>query len=136
MEFQFFEDLLIVLAAALVVAIGFARLRLPSIIAYIVAGAIIGPYLLDWVDPTGFSLIAEFGVVFLLFSLGLEFSLPRMLTLKGPVFGLGGAQVLITTCLFAATVYAWGMSVEAAVIVAGALALSSTAIVTRELAAL
>ena len=43
MEFQFFEDLLIVLAAALVVAIGFARLRLPSIIAYMVAGAIIGP---------------------------------------------------------------------------------------------
>jgi CPA2 family monovalent cation:H+ antiporter-2 len=136
MEFHFFEELATILGAALLVAILFSRLRLPSIIAYMVAGAIIGPQLLGWVEPAGFTLIAEFGVVFLLFSLGLEFSLPRMVALKRPVFGLGGAQVFFTTLIFALTVYWWGATLEAAIVIAGALALSSTAIVTRELAAL
>ncbi len=134
MEFEFFEDLTTIFSAALVVAIIFSRVRLPSIIAYMVAGVVIGPHLLAWVDPQGFALIAEFGVVFLLFSLGLEFSLPRMLTLKGPVFGLGGAQVFVTTGIFALAVYLWGTTIEAAIVIAGALALSSTAVVTRELA--
>ena len=136
MEFQFFEELLILLTAALVVAIAFSRLRLPSIIAYMVAGAIIGPSMFGWVDAERFHVIAEFGVVFLLFSLGLEFSLPRMLALKGPVFGLGGAQVFVTTLVFAAAVYLWGADAKAAIVIAGALALSSTAIVTRELGSL
>jgi len=135
MDFQFFEELLIILGAALAVAVIFSRLQLPSIIAYMVAGAIIGPHLFVLADPSRFSFIAEFGVVFLLFSLGLEFSLPRMLALKGPVFGLGGAQVLVTSALFTVAVYLWGSSIEAAIVIAGALALSSTAIVTRELAA-
>lgn len=136
MEFRFFEELATILGAALLVAVVFSRLRLPSIIAYMVAGAIIGPQLLGWVEPERFTLIAEFGVVFLLFSLGLEFSLPRMIALKRPVFGLGGAQVFFTTLIFALTVYWWGATLEAAIVIAGALALSSTAIVTRELAAL
>ena len=133
MEFEFFEDLTTIFSAALVVAILFSWVRLPSIIAYMVTGVAIGPHLLGWVNPQGFTLIAEFGVVFLLFSLGLEFSLPRMLSLKGPVFGLGSAQVFVTTGLFALAVYLWGATVEAALVIAGALALSSTAIVTREL---
>ncbi len=136
MDFRFFEELATILGAALLVAVVFSRLRLPSIIAYMVAGAIIGPQLLGWVEPGRFTLIAEFGVVFLLFSLGLEFSLPRMVALKRPVFGLGGAQVFFTTLIFALTVYWWGATLEAAIVIAGALALSSTAIVTRELAAL
>lgn len=136
MEFRFFEELAIILCAALLVAIVFSRLRLPSIIAYMVAGAIIGPQLFGWVEPERFTLIAEFGVVFLLFSLGLEFSLPRMVALKRPVFGLGGAQVFFTTLIFTLTVYWWGTTLEAAIVIGGSLALSSTAIVTRELAAL
>ncbi len=115
MEFRFFEELAIILGAALLVAILFSRLRLPSIIAYMVAGAVIGPQLLGWVEPDRFTLIAEFGVVFLLFSLGLEFSLPRMLTLKRPVFGLGGAQVFFTTLILALTVYFWGATLEASI---------------------
>lgn len=137
MDIQFFEQLLIILGVALVAALAFSRLRLPSIAAYIMAGVVIGPYLLGWIaDPRQFSLIAEFGVVFLLFSLGLEFSLPRMLALKRLVFGLGGAQVLLTTVVFATAVFVWGAAIEAAIIIAGALALSSTAIVTRELGSL
>ena len=137
MEYQFFEQLLIILGVSLVAALAFSRLRLPSIVAYMLAGMVIGPHLLGWIDdPRQFSLIAEFGVVFLLFSLGLEFSLPRMLMLKGPVFGLGGAQVLVTTLVFATAVFVWGTTIEAAIIIAGALALSSTAIVTRELGSL
>ena len=126
MAFEFFEDFLIVIGVALIGAVVFSRLKLPSIIAYISAGIIIGPHLLGWVSPHDFSLIGEFGVVFLLFSIGLEFSLPRMLSLKGPVFGLGGAQVVITSIVFGAAVYLWGASIESAVVVAGALALSST----------
>ena len=137
MEFQFFEEFLIILGVALVAAVAFSRVQMPSIVAYMVAGAVIGPHLLDWIeDPGRFRLFAEFGVVFLLFSLGLEFSLPRMLTLRGPVFGLGGAQVLTTTIVFGTAVFLWGTAIKAAIIIAGALALSSTAIVTRELSAL
>lgn len=137
MNLEVFEELLIIFATALGVAIAFSRLRLPSIVAYMVAGALIGPSLLALVaTPDRYALIAEFGVVFLLFSLGLEFSLPRMITLRGPVFGLGGAQVLATTALFGTVVYAWGATPAAAVVIAGALALSSTAIVTRELSVL
>lgn len=125
------------MGVALVAALAFSRLRLPSIAAYIIAGVVIEPYLLGWIaDPRQFSLTAEFGVVFSLFSLGLEFSLPRMLTLKRLVFGLGGAQVLVTTVVFATAVFVWGAAIEAAIIIAGALALSSTAIVTRELGSL
>jgi len=137
MELNYFEDLLTILGGALVVAMIFSRLRLPAIVAYMVAGAIIGPHLLNWVaEPAQFSLIAEFGVVFLLFSLGLEFSFPRMIALRRSVFGLGGAQVLASTAIFTLAVYVWGATLSAAVIIGGALALSSTAIVTRELAAL
>lgn len=135
LEFHFFEQVLVILGVSLLVAVVFSRLRLPSIIAYMVAGGIIGPYCFAWVDPSAFTLIAEFGVVFLLFSLGLEFSLPRMIALRGPVFGLGGAQVFFTSVVFAGAAYLWGSTIEAAIVIAGALALSSTAIVTRELAA-
>jgi CPA2 family monovalent cation:H+ antiporter-2 len=84
-------------------------------------------------DPESFSLIAEFGVAFLLFSIGLEFSLPKMLKLKFAVFGLGSIQVVSSVIIFTLAVYLWGTTLNAAIIIAGALALSSTAIVSREL---
>lgn len=132
-----FEDLLIMIVAALCVTLLLRRLGLPNIFSYLVAGALVGPHVTGWVsDPEAFDLIAEFGVVLLLFSLGLEFSLRRLMSLKGTVFGIGGIQVGICTLLFGAAVYLWGTSLEAAVIIAGALALSSTAIVTKELSTL
>ena len=133
----FFDDLLVILCASLLTTVVFQRLRLPTIVAYLAAGALVGPFGLAWVEePENFRFVAEFGVVFLLFSLGLEFSLPRLLALRKSVFGLGSVQVLVCTLCFGGAVFLWGSTLEASVLVAGALALSSTAIVTRELAAL
>jgi CPA2 family monovalent cation:H+ antiporter-2 len=128
------EELLIILCSSLAAALLFRRLGLPTIVAYMAVGAVIGPHALGFIErPEDFSGLAEFGVVFLLFSLGLEFSLTRMLKMKFIVFGVGSIQVAACTGVFAASVYLWGTTVEAAILIAGALALSSTAIVTREL---
>ena len=133
-DLGFIEHLLLVLAASLFTTILFRRIRLQAIVAYIVAGAVVGPNILGWIEnPREFSFIAEFGVAFLLFSIGLEFSLPKMLSMKRAVFGIGTVQVLTCSVVFALAVYLWGTTLDAAIIIAGALALSSTAIVTREL---
>ena len=97
-------------------------------------GVLIGPY--GWAliaDPNQFALLAEFGVVFLLFTLGLEFNLSKMLSMKFMIFGLGSVQVIICTMVFALAVYLWGASFDQSILIAGALALSSTAVVTNEL---
>lgn len=130
----FFEQLLILLTSALVVSVLLLRLRMPTLVAYIGVGALVGPYALNWVsDPREFSFLAEFGVVFLLFALGLEFSTDKLWALRKTVFGIGGVQVSACCALFGVAVYLWGRDFENAVIIAGALALSSTAIVTKEL---
>ena len=137
LDTQSFDQLLIILAAALASAVIFRRLYVPSIVAFLVAGAVIGPSVLGWIsEPEKFSFLAEFGVVFLLFALGLEFSVPKLLRLKGPVFGVGSAQVFLCMLIFGSSAYVWGVSLEAAFVIAGALALSSTAIVTKELSTL
>lgn len=131
---EFFNDLIIIFCAALVSVLFFTRLRVTSIVAFMVAGVVIGPNVTGAVsDPSEFYLLAEFGVVLLLFSLGLEFSLPKLVRLKGVVFGVGGAQVVFCMMIFGASTYLWGSSLEASIVIAGALALSSTAIVTKEL---
>src|SRR3546814_9017172 len=76
-------------------------------------------------------LLAEFGVVFLMFTIGLEFSLARLFHMRRLVFGLGGAQVLLTMVALGGVLIAFGMSWEPAVALAAALAVSSTAIVIR-----
>jgi CPA2 family monovalent cation:H+ antiporter-2 len=136
MELIFFQDLVVILFASLLVTVLFNRFGIPGIIASLVAGCVIGPYVFDWVRaPDDFDFIAEFGVVFLLFSLGLEFSLPKLMALRSSVLGLGSAQVLICSLVFGGAVYAWGVDLPSALIIGGALTFSSTAIVTRELSA-
>ena len=131
---HFFEQLLAIMSASLITTMVLWRFHLPNIIAYMLAGVIVGPHLSGWVQsPSDFAFLAEFGVVFLLFSLGLEFSLPKLIALRKSVFGLGGIQVACCTLLFGGVVLAWGSSLESAIVIAGALALSSTAIVTKEL---
>ncbi|HBC57454.1 MAG TPA: hypothetical protein DCZ03_09855, partial [Gammaproteobacteria bacterium] len=137
MENHFFEELLAIMGVSLVATVVLQRLKMPNIVAYIIAGALIGPHVLSWVkQPEEFAFLAEFGVVFLLFSLGLEFSLPKLIALRRVVFVLGGIQVLFCGVVFGAAVYAWGASLYTSVVIAGALALSSTAIVTKELSSL
>lgn len=129
-----FQQFLIILSFSLLGAVFFGRLKMTTIVAYMVVGAAIGPNALGLIpDPSQFQFLAEFGVVFLLFSLGLEFSLNKMLSLRFAVFVVGGFQVIVCTVLFAGSVYLWGAPIPAAILIGGSLALSSTAIVTREL---
>ena len=134
MDELIFQQFLTIFGFSLLGAMLFQRLKMATIVSYIAVGVIIGPSALGLIDdPSRFDFLAEFGVVFLLFSLGLEFSLSKMLRLKFAIFGVGGVQVLTCTAVFALAVYLWGASLNAAIMIGGALALSSTAIVTREL---
>lgn len=129
-----FQQYLIVLSFSLVGVLLLRRVRMASIVAYMIVGVLIGPSAIGFIgDPGQFSFIAEFGVVFLLFSLGLEFNFKKMIHMRFAVFGVGGFQVVVCTALFFTAVYLWENDVPAAIVIAGSLALSSTAIVTREL---
>jgi CPA2 family monovalent cation:H+ antiporter-2 len=129
------ELVLILLASAVLVVVGFRTLNLPPLPGYLIVGVAIGPHALGWAaDAPATRQLAEFGVVFLMFTLGLEFSLPRLAQMRGLVFGLGGAQVVLTIAAIAPLVLALGVPWQAAVMLAGALAMSSTAIVIRMLA--
>lgn len=132
-----FVNLLIILAASLLVIAVFRPFKLPPLLGYMTVGLALGPGGLGWVEQhEDLPLLAEFGVVFLLFSLGLEFSLPRMLALRKVVFGLGSLQVLACSLPLAGLLTLAGLSLPAALLIGGGLALSSTAIVTKELSSL
>ena len=105
-----FANLLIILASSLVVIALFRRLKLPPVLGYLCVGLFIGPTALNWVNNSpDLPDLAELGVVFLLFSLGLEFSLPKMLKLRRVVFGLGSLQVICTAVVLGGLLLAFGM---------------------------
>jgi CPA2 family monovalent cation:H+ antiporter-2 len=134
LENSVLEDVLILLMATLAVVVGLRRLRLPLILAFLLVGMVVGPHALGWVEVTETTgTLAEFGVVFLLFTLGLEFSLPRLIAMRGEVFTLGGLQVFATTTAAAAVGWAFGLALPVAILLGGAVAMSSTAIVLRQL---
>lgn len=125
---------LILLAVAVLVAAAARALRLPTMLAYLVTGIAIGPFALGWIpDSDEARYLAEFGVVFLMFSIGLEFSLPRLMTMRMTVFGFGGAQVVLTIVLSAAVAWMLGLPPLAALAVGGIMSMSSTAIVSKML---
>ncbi|MGU9805286.1 MAG: cation:proton antiporter [Pseudomonas rhizophila] len=132
-----FANLLIILASSLVVIALFRRLRLPPVLGYLCVGLAVGPTALDWVnDSEELPDLAELGVVFLLFSLGLEFSLAKMIELRRVVFGLGSLQVLCSGILLGSLLLLFGAPPVAAMLLGAGLALSSTAIVSKELTSL
>lgn len=110
------------------------RIKLSPILGYLLVGTVVGPYALGWL-PEGnhIQLLAEIGVVFLLFMIGLEFSLSRLIAMKSTVFGLGSIQVIISTLSGGAIAWLTGIEWQGALVVGGALALSSTAIVAKQL---
>jgi len=111
----------------------FKRIHLPPILAYLFAGILAGPQLFAlFAHPQEMHLLAETGIVFLLFSLGLEFSLPKLVAMRSLVFGVGVGQMLLTTAVFTSIPYLFGLPISASVIIGGALALSSTAIVIKQ----
>jgi len=132
-----FTNLLIILASSLVVIALFQRLRLPPVLGYLCVGLMIGPTAFDWINESEeLPDLAELGVVFLLFSLGLEFSLSKMLALRKVVFRLGSQQVLVTAILLGSLLMLSGIAATPALLLGAGLSLSSTAIVSKELGSL
>ena len=129
------SQILILLAGSVIVLSLVRRFALPPILGYLVVGMILGPHALGLAADTGaVHLLAEIGVVFLVFTLGLEFSLARMVAMKKEVLGIGGLQMVLTTAAFGAAAWALGVDPAVAIVLGGALAMSSTAIVVRQLA--
>ena len=128
--------LALILLATAVVAVVLCRLvRLPPILGYLIAGIVVGPHGLRLIpDNADVREVAEFGVVFLMFSIGLEFSLPQLRAMRRAVFGLGLAQVVLTAAGATLTLELLGFGWRAGVALGGALAMSSTAIVSKMLA--
>src|SRR6201997_327290 len=115
------SEALILLAGSVFLVILVPRLALPTSMAYLLVGLVLGPHALGVVSDSGTTrLLAELGVAFLLFTLGLEFSLPRMLALRREVFGLGAAQVTATAGVFALLARLLGTAWLPAVVLGGA----------------
>ena len=142
-----YSDALVVLGTAGVVVPLVRRLGLSPVLGYLAAGAILGPLglgsfihtvpILYWftiVDAKNVAGIADLGVVFLLFVIGMELSYERLKAMRYLVFGLGGLQVLLTTIAIGAVLMVAGVDAEPAAILGACLALSSTAIVVEVLA--
>lgn len=127
-------DLMTLLLGSAVLVALCHRAGLSTIIGYLGAGLVFGPYgagLLQ--QDEALQVLAEVGVVLLMFTIGLEFSLPRLLAAKRLVLGLGGAQVLVATALFALGFVWLGLGPALAIVLGGAFAMSSTAIVLKQL---
>jgi CPA2 family monovalent cation:H+ antiporter-2 len=128
-------QILILLTASIGVVAAVRKLALPAILGYLVVGMLLGPHALALaVSNETTQLLADFGVVFLVFTLGLEFSLPRLVAMRWEVIGVGGAQVLLTTGLIAVgAIYLFDISPAVGVVLGGAVAMSSTAIIISQL---
>jgi CPA2 family monovalent cation:H+ antiporter-2 len=126
--------LILLISSVLAVAL-FRTLRLPAMLAYFLVGMALGPHTFGLLPDTEASReFAEFGIVFLMFSIGLEFSLPQLYAMRKKVLGLGGAQVFITLGVVMGIAKLSGLDWPAAFVIGSALAMSSTAIVSKILA--
>ena len=125
---------LVLLAAVVAVVAAVRRVHLPAILGYLAVGMALGPRAFAVVPESATtSFLAELGVVFLLFTLGLEFSLPRMIAMRREVVGLGALQVGVTTLVAGGLAVAAGAPLDVGFVIGGAVAMSSTAIVVRQL---
>jgi len=142
-----YKDLVLFLATAGIVVPLFKRLRVSPVLGFLAAGVTLGPYGLGGVSdqipwlsqvsvsrPAEIAQTAAFGVVFLLFMIGLELSWERLRQMRRLVFGLGGLQMAVTAAAIAGAASALGFAAPAALVIGAALALSSTAIVMPVLA--
>lgn len=128
-------QVLLLLGIAVTVAVLFHRLRIPSSLGYLLVGIILGPHTPGFVfEMPQISTLAEFGIVFLLFTIGLNFSLPQIHALRHQVLGLGTAQVALTTLVVGLIVWLAGMPPAAAFVIGAVFAQSSTTIIGRQLA--
>ncbi|ODS10027.1 glutathione-regulated potassium-efflux system protein KefB [Vibrio scophthalmi] len=132
LESDFLQSSAIFLTAAVIAVPLAQRLGLGSVLGYLLAGVAIGPWGLGLIrDVDAILHFAEFGVVLLLFLIGLELNPKKLWQMRGPILGLGGAQVLITTALITGLVHLFGFAWQMSLVIGMGLALSSTAIALR-----
>ena len=131
-DLSFLHEVLIFLVAAVCIVPVARILRSSAVLGYLAAGVLVGPHALGLVhDPHQVEVFAEFGIVFLLFTIGLELSVERLKVLRRFVFGLGSLQVIVTGLVIGFGLIAFGLPVNAAIVISGGLALSSTAFVIQ-----
>lgn len=134
MQHPILETTLIVLFAVLAVNLTFRLMRLPIILGYLLVGLLVGPEVIGWIpDTETIQPLAEFGIVLLMFTIGLEFSLSRLFSLKFPVFVLGGMQVFITMFVTTSIGLMVDMTLTQSLIIGAIVAMSSTALVVKML---
>ncbi|HLO19611.1 MAG TPA: cation:proton antiporter, partial [Sphingomicrobium sp.] len=136
------KDALVILGAAGVVIPAFARLKISPVIGFIIVGMIVGPfglgaiaaehpwlYSLTITDPEGIEPFAEFGIILLLFAIGLELSLRRMISMRRAIFGVGAAEMLLSALLIGGGLLLAGDPWWSAAVLGLALAMSSTGVI-------
>ncbi len=132
---QPFLALLLLLGATVAVVILFQRLRIPSSLGYLLVGLLLGPHTRGpVVDGQQIQLAAELGIVFLMFTMGLNFSLPQLHAQRHLILGLGLGQVVLTTAVIGLLAWLLGLSPAAAFVVGAVFAQSSTTIISKQLA--
>lgn len=133
-KIEFLPTILILILAAVCIVLLFRKIHLSPVLGYLVAGAVIGDYGLNIVSHHDTHALAEFGVVFLLFAIGLELTFDRLKAMRNYIFGFGSLQVIITALLIGCLVTLARGDWKQALIIGGGLALSSTAIVLQVIA--
>ncbi len=128
-------QIILLLLVSVTVMVAFQRLHVPSSLGYLLVGLILGPHTAGpTVHVPEFKVLAEFGVVFLLFSIGLNYSLPQLHAMRHQILGLGTAQVALTTAAVAALLWIAGLSPAVAFVIGAVFAQSSSTIIGRQLA--
>lgn len=135
-SFTYLPDVLVLLAVSVFIVVFFKKLKLSPVLGYLIAGASIGEHGFNILGDAQYAhYIAEFGVVFLLFVIGLELTFERLMQMRLHVFGFGGLQLVITTCALLFFVhYVQSVNYTISFLIAASLTLSSTAIVLQVLA--
>jgi len=132
---EYLGQILLLLGVAVAVVVGFQRLRIPSSLGYLLVGVLLGPYTIGpVVDFSEMRFLGEFGIVFLLFTIGLNFSLPQLNALRHQVLGLGTGQVALTTLAVGFGGWMLGLAPAAAFVLGAVFAQSSSTIIGKQLA--
>ncbi|MGB5288146.1 MAG: cation:proton antiporter [Ignavibacteriaceae bacterium] len=131
-DYSIIKDIVLILLVSIPIIVIFNRIHLPSIVGFLIAGIILGPSLLKVIsNPADIEIMAEIGVILLLFSIGLEISLKELLDIKKILLIGGGVQVLATILISFIIIYAIGLPAKQAIFLGMLISLSSTAIVLK-----
>ena len=131
-DYSIIKDIVLILLVSIPIIVIFNRIQLPSIVGFLIAGIILGPSVLKIItNPEQIEIMAEIGVILLLFSVGLEISLRELIDMRRILLIGGGLQVLVTILISATVIYAIGLEVKLAIFFGMLISLSSTVIVLK-----